>query len=163
MLFTLFSLGTALAPNLAAFFAFRMLTAFEGICFFVVGSSCIRDIYHPTQRARALAWFFFGTLVGPAFGPFVGGIIVTYYPWRSIFWLQTAVTGFGTLLIVAFLPETIEHKLADDLQGLPRTAKAKQLWAWINPSRVVALLRYPNLMLVVRCFFFLASLGAFCY
>lgn len=104
-----------------------MLTAFEGICFFVVGSSCIRDIYHPALRASALAWFFFGTLVGPAFGPFVGGILITYYPWRSIFWLQTAVTGFGTLLILVFLPETIEHKLADDLEGLPRKAKARQL------------------------------------
>lgn len=35
------SIGTALAPNLAAFFVFRILTAFEGTSFILVGSSVI--------------------------------------------------------------------------------------------------------------------------
>jgi predicted MFS family arabinose efflux permease len=35
------SIGTALAPNLAAFFVFRILTAFEGTAFILVGSACI--------------------------------------------------------------------------------------------------------------------------
>lgn len=39
------------------------------------------DIYRPTERATALGWFLSGTLIGPAFGPFLGGIIVTYTTW----------------------------------------------------------------------------------
>lgn len=35
------SIGTALAPNLAAFFIFRILTAFEGTAFILVGSACL--------------------------------------------------------------------------------------------------------------------------
>lgn len=35
------SIGTALAPNLAAFFVFRILSAFEGTSFILVGSSVI--------------------------------------------------------------------------------------------------------------------------
>lgn len=35
------SIGTALAPNLAAFFIFRALTAFEGTAFILVGSACL--------------------------------------------------------------------------------------------------------------------------
>lgn len=69
-LFLGFSIGTALAPNLAAYFIFRMLTAYQGTSFLIVGSSCLSDIYTPTERATALSAFLSGTLIGPAFGPF---------------------------------------------------------------------------------------------
>lgn len=49
MLFTAFSIGTALAPNLAAFFVFRILTAFQGTVFLIVGSAVIGDIYKPVR------------------------------------------------------------------------------------------------------------------
>ncbi len=41
VLFFACSIGTALAPNLAAFVVFRILTAFEGTAFILVGSACI--------------------------------------------------------------------------------------------------------------------------
>jgi hypothetical protein len=63
--FAAFSIGTALAPNLPSFFVFRILTAFQGTSFLIIGSSCIGDIYRPTERATALSWFFSGTLIGP--------------------------------------------------------------------------------------------------
>jgi MFS family permease len=85
------SLGTALSPNLAAFYIFRILTAFEGTSFLTIGASCIGDIYRPTERATAMGWFLSGTLIGPALGPFIGGIIVTFRSWRVIFYFQTAL------------------------------------------------------------------------
>lgn len=48
-LFTAFSIGTALAPNLASFFVFRILTAFQGTAFLVIGSAVIGDIYKPVS------------------------------------------------------------------------------------------------------------------
>ena len=36
--FTAFSVGTALAPNLPAYFTFRILSALQGTCFLIVGS-----------------------------------------------------------------------------------------------------------------------------
>ncbi|KAL4883197.1 major facilitator superfamily domain-containing protein [Aspergillus karnatakaensis] len=53
-LFTGLSIATAVASDLAAFFAFRLLTALFGTAFFVVGSAAIGDIYTPTERATAL-------------------------------------------------------------------------------------------------------------
>lgn len=38
------SIGTALSPNLAAFFIFRILTAFEGTAFLLVGSACLQYV-----------------------------------------------------------------------------------------------------------------------
>lgn len=35
-------MATGLAPNLASFFVFRALSAFEGTAFLLIGSACIR-------------------------------------------------------------------------------------------------------------------------
>lgn len=106
----------------------------------------IRDIYRPTERATAMGWFLSGTLIGPAIGPFLGGIIVTYTSWRVIFWVQTGLSGLAVLGTFFLLPETIHHKKYDDLQGLSNTRKMAVLWDMVNPWRVVKLMvSYPNL------------------
>ncbi|KAJ5728252.1 hypothetical protein N7493_004582 [Penicillium malachiteum] len=145
-LFFAFSIGTALAPNLPAYFIFRILTAFQGTSFLVVGSSAIGDVYEPRARATALGWFLSGTLIGPAFGPFLGGVIVTFRSWRVVFWLQTALGGFGTLLVFFFFPETYPNLVKSDLSQQTPKQKAKYLWHRVNPLRVgVLLFTYPNL------------------
>ncbi|RDL37499.1 uncharacterized protein BP5553_04932 [Venustampulla echinocandica] len=147
-LFLCCSLGTALAPNLVAYFIFRILTALEGTAFLSVGASCIGDIYRPTERATAMGWFYLGTLVGPALGPFIGGVIVTFKPWRVIFYLQTALAGVAAVGAYFLLPETAYYKKSSDLVGLSLQTKVTVLWGMVNPWRVVQLYRYPNLIMV---------------
>ncbi|KAJ5507686.1 hypothetical protein N7527_009829 [Penicillium freii] len=145
-LFFAFSIGTALAPNLPAYYIFRILTAFQGTSFLVVGSSALGDVYEPRARATALGWFLSGTLIGPAFGPFIGGVIVTFRSWRVIFWLQTALGGCGTLLVFFFFPETYPHLTKDDMADKTMWQKTKYLWHRISPLQVaIMLFKYPNL------------------
>jgi multidrug resistance protein len=147
-LFFVFSIGTALAPNLASYFIFRMLTAYQGTSFLIVGTSCLGDIYTPTARATALGWFLSGTLIGPAFGPFIGGIIVTFRSWRDIFWLQSALGGVATVLVIFFLPETIPEKKIEELREYPRKERIRKIIHGVSPFRVAILLfTYPNLLL----------------
>ncbi|KAL2168237.1 hypothetical protein VTG60DRAFT_245 [Thermothelomyces hinnuleus] len=88
-----------------------------------------------------------GTLIGPALGPFVGGIIVTYASWRVIFWLQTGLSGLAALFtLTPLLPETIHHRKVDDLEGYSPRQKMTVLWGMINPVRVLRLFVYPNLV-----------------
>ncbi|OPB39531.1 MFS permease [Trichoderma guizhouense] len=148
VLFFLLSIATALAPNLASFFIFRALSAFEGTAFILLGAACIGDIYRPTERATALGWFMSGTLIGPAVGPCIGGILVTYTSWRSIFWLQTALAGTGALGVFFLVPETIHRKAIDDLQDRSRKEKVIAILHMTNPIRVMRLFRYWNQVLV---------------
>ncbi|CCF38930.1 major facilitator superfamily transporter [Colletotrichum higginsianum] len=143
--FFAFCVGTALSPNLAAFFVFRMLSAFTGTAYLVLGSACISDIYKPTERGTALAWFLNGTLIGQSFGPFIGGVIVTFHSWRALFWFQSALGGLTAILAVSFLPETSHRRRADELKGLGPKATVVQVWQWANPFRVLALLLIPKL------------------
>lgn len=50
--------------------------------------------------------------------------------------------------MVAFLlPETIHHKRSVELVGLTRREKARTLCTWMNPTRVLKLYRYPNILI----------------
>ena len=147
-LFTAFSIGTALSPNLASFFIFRIFTAFQGTAFLIVGASCIGDIYRPTERATAYSWYLSGALIGPAFGPFLAGIIVTYREWRDVFWLQSSLGALAAVLLSFLLPETIHYKRSAELRDLSKHEYVHKLWQWTNPLRVVRLYRYPNLLVV---------------
>ncbi|RSL60053.1 hypothetical protein CEP54_006961 [Fusarium duplospermum] len=147
-MFFLLSLATALAPNLASFIVFRAASAFGGTAFILIGPACVGDIYRPTERGTAMGWFLTGTLVGPAFGPFLGGIIVTYSSWRTIFWLQTALAAAGVLGVYFVVPETAHHLKIDDLGSLSRKEKTYAILSMISPMRVLRLFRYMNIALV---------------
>ncbi|KAF7537926.1 hypothetical protein G7054_g3347 [Neopestalotiopsis clavispora] len=145
-LFAASSIGTALSPNLASYIIFRNITGFQATATFLIGSSCIGDIYHPRERATALGWFLFGTVLGPAFGPFLGGVIVTYKSWRVIFWMQASLGALAAVLEIFFLPETSDKVLYHGMSNLGSRAKAGKVWSRLNPVNVFALMRYPNLL-----------------
>lgn len=86
-------------------------------------------------------------LVGPAFGPFLSGVIVTFVSWRNIFWLQAALAGVALIGVYFILPETIFHRKLDDLQGYSGKEKASHIVHMINPWHVLRLLQYPNVLL----------------
>lgn len=95
-----------------------------------------------------MGWFMSGTLIGPAFGPFIGGIIVTFTSWRVIFYVQLGLSAVATLLAYFLLPETIHQNKTHLLEGLPLRKKAAVFARLINPWRVVALFKYPPLILI---------------
>ncbi|KAL9946321.1 hypothetical protein D7B24_001804 [Verticillium nonalfalfae] len=148
-MFLLASIGTALSPTLVAFFFFRALTAVQVSTFLILGSSCISDIYHPIERATAMGWFLRGTVFGPAFGPIISGIIVTYTSWRIIFWVQASLSGLASLLCFFIMKETLQttprHR---ELRGQGVHAATKTLWKSLNPILVFRLLSEKNLLCV---------------
>ncbi|KAK6838645.1 hypothetical protein RU639_000276 [Aspergillus parasiticus] len=148
VLFFIFTIATALSPNLPAYFVFRILTAFQGTSFLVVGSSAIGDVYEPRSRASAMVWLLSGSMTGPAAGPFFGGVIVTFRSWRVIFWLLSAMSGVSALMLIFLFPETIHSKTDGDLAGKSLPEKSKLLWQRVSPVRVITLtFSYPNILI----------------
>ncbi|KAI1381595.1 major facilitator superfamily domain-containing protein [Hypoxylon crocopeplum] len=143
--FFLFSLGCALSPNLAAFFTFRALSGFSGTGLLVCGPAVIGDLYKPTERATALAWIMSGTLIGPALGPLIGGVIVTYSSWRNIYWFQTAMSGLASALAIGFIPETAHQRGWD---SMPKDKRIGGTLAALNPLRLLVLFSKIDLLLV---------------
>src|ERR1700749_4542451 len=64
------------------------------------------DIYPVEQRGRAMALWTMGVMIGPIFGPILGGWLTENHSWRWVFYINVPfgiVTAFGLL---TFLKET---------------------------------------------------------
>ena len=92
-------------------------------------------------------------MAGPAFGPLIGGIIVTYTSWRVIFWLQTAMSGTAALLIYFLLLETIHIPRSIDLKGKGFADAVRNVWRWASPWTICKLYARLNLLCVVSLIF----------
>ncbi|KAH6651688.1 putative MFS transporter [Truncatella angustata] len=140
------SIGTALAPNMGTFTAMRMVSGFTGTYFMVAGQTVIADIFEPVVRGRATGFFMVGSVAGPAFGPCIGGIIVTFSNWRAVYWLQTAMSGLGFVLSILVIP-TIRRE-TDSIEDEKRSPwTACTVLERFNPLRVFKLLLRPNILL----------------
>ncbi|KAJ5101572.1 hypothetical protein NUU61_003794 [Penicillium alfredii] len=138
------SAGTAASINLGMFIAMRLLGGFTGTFFMVAGQTIIADIFEPVVRGTAVGFFMVGSVSGPAIGPCVGGIIVTFAHWRIIYWMQFGMTLFGLVLSMLFVPRIREKK---------QTADSSERWTlgsivrMFNPLRIFRHFVYPNVFL----------------
>jgi MFS family permease len=93
-------------------------------------------------------WFEKLLTLHQAFGPFIGGIIVTYASWREIFWLQTALAGVSALGVIFLVPETSHQRRSTELKGLSRREKTRKLASWLNPWRAIMHFKQFNILCV---------------
>jgi DHA1 family bicyclomycin/chloramphenicol resistance-like MFS transporter len=110
VLFTVSSLGAALADSVQALIGWRMLQGVSTGAGIVVGRAMIRDLYREedAQRLMALVTLFFS--LAPVVAPIVGGLLFEAFGWQSIFWFLTAV---GIVLVAAaakLLRETLPEE-----------------------------------------------------
>lgn len=116
--FLLGTVGCAAAHSVQYLWFFRVLQGVSAGAGVVVGRAIIRDLYADAAAARLLSLVTMIFAIAPAVAPVLGGLIVKYSDWRSIF---LALAGYTVLLFMVCyrrLPETLprEHRQA----GRPR-------------------------------------------
>ena len=106
--FTVASIGCALAATPAQLIACRALQGLATGAGVVVVRAVIRDMFPPAdaQRMMSQVTLFFG--VAPAVAPLIGGVLFVHAGWRSIFWFLTAVGAALWLANFRLLPETLD-------------------------------------------------------
>lgn len=87
VLFVVFNIASALAPNLASLIVFRFLDGAAGVAVITCGSGTIADLIPLESRGRAMSLWSLGPLFGPIVGPVVGGFLVEATNWRWVFWV----------------------------------------------------------------------------
>ncbi|MBY0412228.1 MAG: multidrug effflux MFS transporter [Burkholderiaceae bacterium] len=105
--FTLASVGCALAQTIGQLVFFRALQGLSTGAGIVVSRAVIRDMFPPAQAQKVMSQvtIYFG--VAPAIAPMVGGWLYVHTGWHSIFWFLALV---GVALWTAnykLLPETL--------------------------------------------------------
>src|SRR3954447_5174815 len=92
--FALFGLGSALcglAWSSGSLIFFRILQGFGGGMIMPVGMSVLAQTAGPHRLGRVMAVIGVPTLLGPIFGPVIGGLIVDNASWRWIFFVNIPI------------------------------------------------------------------------
>ena len=129
--FTLASVGCALAPDLTTLLAFRALQGLSAGVGLIVGRAVIRDVLHgdDAQRLMSQVSMIFG--IAPAIAPIIGGWILGWSRWPAIFWF---LVMFSAALLAAtyfMLPET--HPPVSQLKVSPKRLLRDYAAIFINP------------------------------
>ncbi|RHZ60618.1 hypothetical protein CDV55_104679 [Aspergillus turcosus] len=141
------SVGTALARGKGVFTVFRVLGGLTGTSFMVQGQTILADIFEARVRGTAVGFFMVGSVTGPAIGPCIGGLVVTFAHWRIIFWVQVAMAGLGLVLSLLFVPEIEKREGEGEGKGERRPSSVREILAMFNPVRIFRQWLYPNVLL----------------
>ena len=108
VLFMLASAGCALSASMPELIVFRILAALGGAASLVVPRAIIGDIATSGDHAAGIVSQQQLILaVVPMLAPTVGGVILHFAGWRSIFWVSTVYGGLCVALIGGLLRETL--------------------------------------------------------
>jgi EmrB/QacA subfamily drug resistance transporter len=100
IIFTLSSLGAAIAPSVYLLILFRALQGIGSAMIFVTGLAIISAVFPPREMGRAIGINITVVYIGLVLGPILGGILTQYLGWRSIFYLMLPL---GILIILITL------------------------------------------------------------
>lgn len=117
----LFIIGSALcgmAHTLPMLVFFRILQGFGAGALQPTEQAILRQTFPPEEQGMAMAVFGMAVVLGPAFGPTLGGYIVDNYQWPWIFYINVPVGILSLLMVTKFVhePEDIRqanHALAE--------------------------------------------------
>src|SRR6201996_8690029 len=108
-LFTLGSFLCGLSSNIHLLVACRILQGCGGAMMVPVGRLTLVRTFAKSELIRAMSFVAIPGLIGPMLGPVAGGLIVGYFHWRMIFFLNIPIGLFGLILVYLHLPDYREE------------------------------------------------------
>jgi DHA2 family multidrug resistance protein len=116
--FTLASALCGSATSLTQLVIYRLLQGACGAGLVPLSQSVLMQINPPERHGQAVAIWGTGVMLGPIFGPMLGGWLTEDYSWRWIFYINLPVGLVASLGIVIFIRETRHtHREAFDFFG----------------------------------------------
>jgi multidrug resistance protein len=109
VIFAIANIGLALQTNYAALLVLRMVQAFGSSAAIALCTAVVADIATSADRGRYMGYATAGLLIGPAFGPTIGGVLDQYLGWRSTFWFLAIFSGVLFVIFTLFFPETCRN------------------------------------------------------
>lgn len=97
-----------LSQSLGQLIAFRFLQGIGGGMLTPVGVAMLFRAWPPAERAKASTIIMVPTLAAPALGPILGGLLVTNFDWRWIFYINVPLGILAFCFGMATLRENTE-------------------------------------------------------
>ncbi len=155
-LFTLGSVLCGISSNIHVLVACRILQGCGGAMMVPVGRLTMVRTFAKSELIRAMSFVAIPGLIGPMLGPLVGGLIVGYFHWRVIFFVNLPIGLLGLYLVYRHLPDyREEHTHPLDVVGLVLFGSGIALLSYVlevfgeHPSSGLAILGLLALSLLL--------------
>src|ERR1019366_2969205 len=118
-IFTLGSFLCGISSNIHVLVACRILQGCGGAMMVPVGRLTLVRTFAKSELIRAMSFVAIPALIGPMLGPIAGGLIVVYFHWRVIFFLNIPIGIVGLIMVYLHLPNYFEEETHPlDIVGL---------------------------------------------
>jgi len=132
--YTLASVGAALAPSFGWLLVFRALQGLSAGAGSVIGQAIVQDRFSGPQAQRMMSHIMMVFGLAPAIAPILGGWLHVTFGWRSSFVFLAVFGAAMILLVMKMLPESLP---ADKRQAFhPGTIGRNYLMVLRNPQFV---------------------------
>lgn len=113
IVFGVTSIAAVFSPSVAVILTVRVIQALGSAMIFATNMPIAISAFPGKERGKAIGMVTSGTYSGLALGPVLGGILNTYFGWKSIFVFGAAVSFFALIITVKGLnKDEIEVKSA---------------------------------------------------
>src|SRR5271170_1557289 len=117
--FTLGSFLCGICTNIHLLVACRILQGCGGAMMLPVGRLTLVRTFAKSELIRAMSFVAIPGLVGPMLGPLMGGLIIGYFHWSVIFFVNIPIGLAGLILVYRHLPNyRAAHNHPLDIIGL---------------------------------------------
>jgi multidrug resistance protein len=134
IIFTIANIGLALQTNYVALLILRMVQAVGCTAAIALTYAVVADIATSAERGKYMGYAGAGILMGPAFGPTIGGLLAQYLGWRSIFWFLAIFSGVLLVLFIFLFPETCRNVVGNG--SIPARGIDQSVISWYQQRKL---------------------------
>ncbi|KQO36862.1 MFS transporter [Acidovorax sp. Leaf84] len=123
LLFTLASVGCALATDIETLVALRFVQGLGAAAGMAIPRAVVRDLHTGTEAARLMSLLMLVFSISPLLAPLAGSGVIALTGWRGVFWAVAVAAVAGLVLVSQGLQETrpaadrLESSLGSALSG----------------------------------------------
>ena len=107
------SIACVFATSIEMLIAARLLQAIGGCGAIVLPRAIVRDLYSGARAGREMAVIAMVMGLAPLLAPILGGVLQTWFGWRSSFIVMAVVGIEAVALVWWYLPETLKNPLGE--------------------------------------------------
>ncbi len=109
----------SLANSLPMMVGARLLQGAGGSMMAPLGRLILLRVVERKNLVSAMSWTLVPAFLGPLLGPPLGGLLVTYWNWHWIFYINIPIGVMGFVLVRRYIPyiEAADHPTPFDLRG----------------------------------------------
>jgi MFS transporter, DHA2 family, multidrug resistance protein len=161
--FTAASVLCGLAQDIDQMVLFRLLQGVFGAALVPLSQAVMLDSYTLQERAKAMAIWGMGVMMGPIMGPSLGAWLTETYSWHWVFFVNLPFGFFTVIGLMVFMDETRKDTslrfdwfgftaLAISIGSLQLALDRGEQLGWLESNEIIA----EFIVAAVGCYYFFA-------